>query len=61
LLELGDGDLDRADIARRQPQLSADIPRLREGRVGAQFWAAFVDVETIQTGGWPGIRSSSSP
>ncbi len=51
LLELVDGDLNRADIARHQPLLPADIPRLREGRVGAQFWAAFVDVETIQTGG----------
>ena len=26
-----DGDSDRVDLSQRQPQLSADIPRLREG------------------------------
>src|SRR6266446_528062 len=29
------------DIARRQKALHTDIPRLREGGVGAQFWSAF--------------------
>ncbi|MEU8125309.1 dipeptidase [Spirillospora sp. NPDC049024] len=37
-----DYDLARADIAARQPTLRTDIPRLREGRVGAQFWSAYV-------------------
>lgn len=33
------------DIARPQKSLHTDIPRLREGNVGAQFWAAYVPVE----------------
>src|ERR1700684_3963327 len=36
------------DIARPQPQLHTDIERLRKGGVGAQFWAAYVDVDTIK-------------
>ena len=47
LLEVFDGDLSRGDIARRQPQLSADLPRLREGMIGAQFWPAFAPSETM--------------
>jgi membrane dipeptidase len=35
-------DLDRIDIARPQPELHTDIPRLRTGGVGAQFWSVFV-------------------
>jgi membrane dipeptidase len=35
-------DLDRIDIARPQPELHTDIPRLRAGGVGAQFWSVFV-------------------
>jgi membrane dipeptidase len=54
LLELADGDLDKFDLTVQQPLLPADIPRLREGVVGAQFWAAYVSSETIQTGG--GLR-----
>jgi membrane dipeptidase len=34
------------DIARPQKALHTDIPRLREGGVGAQFWAAYVPVST---------------
>ena len=30
------------DIARPQPQLHTDLPRLRAGGVGAQFWSVFV-------------------
>jgi membrane dipeptidase len=51
LLELADGDLAKADIAAPQPLMPADIPRLREGMVGAQFWAAFVSSDTMRTGG----------
>ncbi len=32
----------RLDIAQPQPQLMTDIPRLREGGVGAQFWSVYV-------------------
>jgi membrane dipeptidase len=35
-------DLDRRDIAREQPTLHTDIPRLRAGGVGAQFFSVYV-------------------
>jgi membrane dipeptidase len=35
-------DLDRCDIADPQPTLHTDIPRLRAGGVGAQFFSVFV-------------------
>jgi len=38
------------DISRPQKALHTDIPRLREGGVGAQFWAAYVPVSTRKTG-----------
>src|SRR5207249_7170137 len=34
------GGLDSVNIAVSQPKLMTDIPRLRAGRVGGQFWAA---------------------
>jgi membrane dipeptidase len=37
-----DYDLDARDIARSQPSLHTDIPRLRQGGVGAQFFSVFV-------------------
>ena len=33
------------DISRSQKRIHTDIPRLRQGGVGAQFWAAYVPVE----------------
>jgi membrane dipeptidase len=33
--------LDSADIARPQPHLMTDIPRLKRGLVGGQFWSAY--------------------
>ncbi len=35
-------DLRATDIAQPQPGLHTDIPRLRTGGVGAQFWSVFV-------------------
>src|SRR6202044_1256092 len=35
------GDVIAYDLARVHERGDTDIPRLREGRVGAQFWAAF--------------------
>ncbi|MEJ7705342.1 MAG: dipeptidase [Geodermatophilaceae bacterium] len=35
-------DFERLDIAERQPSLHTDIPKLREGGVGAQFWSVYV-------------------
>ncbi len=42
---------DIIDLAERQPSLHTDIPRLREGGVGAQFWSAYVPSSTMETGG----------
>jgi membrane dipeptidase len=36
------GDLDKVDITKPQPELMTDIPRLREGGVGGQFWSVYV-------------------
>jgi len=38
-------DFDRIDIGKPQPQLMTDIPRLREGRVGGQFWSVYVPAD----------------
>lgn len=35
-------DLDAVDVARPQPQLQTDLPRLRAGGVGGQFWSVYV-------------------
>ena len=40
-------DLDRLDIRVAQPKLMTDIPRLRAGGVGGQFWSVYIPV-TIQ-------------
>src|SRR4051812_35452916 len=44
------GGIDSVDLAVSQPKLMTDIARLRAGRVGAQFWAAYVPVSTIHEG-----------
>lgn len=36
----------QADISQSQPKFHTDIPRLRKGNVGAQFWSAYVPSET---------------
>ena len=41
----GSSDFSRLDIARHQPTLQTDIPRMRQGGVGAQFWSVWVPVE----------------
>jgi len=47
------GGLDSVDFAASQPKLMTDIPRLRAGGVGGQFWAAYVPVTTIHGGEHP--------
>ncbi len=45
------GRFDRLDIAKPQVgKLQTDIPRLRQGGVGAQFWSVWVPVETAKRG-----------
>jgi membrane dipeptidase len=39
------GDLDRYDLGAAPPPGQTDIPRLREGRVGGQFWSVYVPGE----------------
>jgi membrane dipeptidase len=43
LIERGGGDLAGLDLGVVHPELCADIPRLREGGVGAQYWSVFTD------------------
>jgi membrane dipeptidase len=38
-------DLATLDISKPQPSIMTDIPRLRAGGVGAQFWSVYVPVE----------------
>src|SRR5262249_12026408 len=38
------------DISRAQKNLHTDIPRLRQGGVGAQFWSAYVPVDSMKDG-----------
>jgi len=49
LLEKYRGDLTKVDLAAVQAQLCADVPRLLEGGVGAQYWAVFVESSTMST------------
>src|SRR6478609_1125275 len=38
-------NLDSLDISRPQPTIMTDIPRLKSGGVGGQFWSVYVPVE----------------
>ena len=49
LLEHYGGDLTTIDLTHDQPALDTDIPRLRAGHVGAQFWSAYVDADSVPT------------
>ena len=40
----------RRDIAQAQPAMHTDIPRLKQGNVGAQFWSVYVPAVTAQRG-----------
>jgi membrane dipeptidase len=42
LRELGRSDLDGVDLTAGIPDTHTDLPRLRAGGVGAQFWSVFV-------------------
>src|SRR4051794_5369257 len=41
LRETSDPFAKQLDIAKPQAKLHTDIPRLRQGNVGAQFWSAY--------------------
>src|SRR2546428_3557971 len=49
------GGLDSVDFAVSQPRLMTDIPKLRAGAVGGQFWAADLPVTTMGSGAHPAL------
>lgn len=44
------GSLDRVDLVAGAPAYATDIPRLRRGNVGAQFWSVYAPSETARKG-----------
>jgi membrane dipeptidase len=50
LRELDDLSFRRIDLRRHQKDVHTDIPRLRKGNVGAQFWSAYVPASTGRKG-----------
>ena len=38
------------DLTRPQPRLHTDLPRLKKGGVGAQFWSVYVPADTAEKG-----------
>src|SRR5688572_24579674 len=45
LREHANRDLEKLDIRHAQPSIMTDIPRLRSGGVGGQFWSVYVPAE----------------
>ena len=45
-----DSSFEKRDIRQPQPSMHTDIPRLRTGGVGAQFWSVYVPAETAKKG-----------
>ncbi|MFO0926454.1 MAG: dipeptidase [Gemmataceae bacterium] len=50
LRERTGGSFQKIDLRKPQKGMHTDIPRLRQGNVGAQFWSAYVPSETAHTG-----------
>jgi membrane dipeptidase len=50
LLSRAGGEPAQFDLTKRQDAFMTDIPRLRAGRVGAQFWSAYISNDSIPTG-----------
>jgi len=46
LRENAQRDLDKLDITKPQPTIMTDIPRLRAGGVGGQFWSVYVPADS---------------
>lgn len=51
IAEIARGDIDIVDMAQSQPGIHTDLARLEAGRVGAQFWAAYVPVDSTAASG----------
>ncbi len=50
LREAGDPGFRTVDLNKPQKKMHTDIPRLKKGNVGAQFWSAFVPSNTAAKG-----------
>lgn len=50
LREENDLSLTKHDLNVNQPKFHTDIPRLRKGGVGAQFWSVYVPASLMETG-----------
>ena len=50
ILDKAGGDPARLDFNKLQSDFQTDFGRLREGRVGAQFWSAYITNDSIPTG-----------
>jgi membrane dipeptidase len=48
--EKNDFSFRKIDLLKNQPDLHTDIPRLKKGNVGAQFWSAYVPAESRAKG-----------
>lgn len=51
LRSAGDLNLTLHNLNQFQPKFHTDIPRLRQGNVGAQFWSVYVPSRLMQIGG----------
>ena len=49
--QIGGSSFETMDIAKPQPKLHTDIPRLNTSGLKAQFWSVYVPAETDVTGG----------
>jgi membrane dipeptidase len=47
----GSLSFDELDMAKSLPKFHTDIERLKRGGIGAQFWAVYIPVTTMRTGG----------
>lgn len=54
--KLGGSSFEKLDIAQHRPTLHTDIPRLRAGGVGAQFWSVWVPVDL----GYQGVAQATT-
>src|SRR5262245_38160636 len=49
LLEQYGGDIAGLDLGVEHPELCADVPRLRKGGVGAQYWSVWTNSANMAT------------
>lgn len=50
LRKASDMSLTKYDLSKEQKNFHTDLPRLKRGGVGAQFWSAYVPVSTMESG-----------